>query len=214
MSQAQAQTPPSTTPPSTTPPDAPQPDAPPARETDAAAAVAAATWMQRLDPGPLAELRRMDAGTGAPAFWRLLAWHPDTLGRRLETWMEIIRILALLMPKGDPEGRPWLHKRGRRLGTVLCDGGDPQWSGPEPAFSERRLAQLLATRGPQRIIAVQRAARMLAPRLTAGSGIDTADIALAVLDPDNARRLAEPYYRRLDRAAQSAVDADSKKGAA
>lgn len=35
-------------------------------------------------------------------------------------------------------------------------------------------------------------------------GIDVADIALVLLRPDDGRRLAEPYYRRLDRAEAAA----------
>lgn len=181
-----------------------QPDTPPERETDWEAAATAAAWMQNLAPGPLAELRRMKQGVGAPAFWRLVAKHPHTIGRRTEPWMEIIRILAILTPKGDPAARPRLHVGTRRLGAVLCDGGDPEWSGSEPVYSERRMAQLLTARGSQRAVHLQRAARMLARRMQPGSGVSAGDIALVLLRPNDARRLAEPYYSRLDRAEQAA----------
>lgn len=174
-------------------------------ETPAQAVMAAAAMMRNLDSGPLAELRRMDASTGAPAFWRLAAQHPNTIGGRKthKLWIEIIRIVAILTPKGDPATRSPLHDPNRRLGAVLCDGGSPSWPGggqPRPAFSERRLAQLMAARGPQRAVLLERAARMLAGNRERGSGVDVTDIAWTLLEPDNGRRLAEPYYRRLDRA--------------
>ncbi|MCY3763496.1 MAG: hypothetical protein OXH50_19805, partial [Gemmatimonadetes bacterium] len=134
-----------------------------------AAAIAAAAKLQHLDPGPLAELRRMDSKTGAPAFWRLAASHPGTIGRQdsQDQWMEIIRILAILTPKGrrprslasgeNPELLEPLHNPRRRLGIVLCDGGvpEPHWppkdgGTPKPMLSESRLAKLIAARGQQR----------------------------------------------------------------
>ena len=128
------------------------------------AVLAAAKMMQHLYPGSLAELRRMEKETGTPVFWRLAARHPGAVGRQdMEgRWMEIIRILAILTPKGDPAGRPPLHNSRRRLGEVLCDGGDPNWTGPRPAFSQLRMAQLMAARGTQRGVLLTRAARALA----------------------------------------------------
>ena len=46
------------------------------RESLRKAVCAAAKLMQHLDPGQLAECRRMNGQTGAPAFWRLVAQHP------------------------------------------------------------------------------------------------------------------------------------------
>lgn len=45
-------------------------------------------------------------------------------------WVPILRILALLTPKGEapPERRPLLHNKARPFGRVLCDGGDPGWT--------------------------------------------------------------------------------------
>ena len=187
------------------------------RETPAAAAVAAAAMLQHLEPGPLAELRRMDRETGAPAFWRLAAKHPDTIGRqdKQEQWMEIIRIFAILTPKGDPVQRPPLYDRGRRLGEMLCDGGDPSWpkdgGTPRPMFSEQRLAQLMAARETQRGVLLARAARALARSRVPDSGVNVVDIAMVLLNPEEGRQLAKPYYRRLDRA-ELAVK-ESEKGA-
>ena len=194
------------------------------REIPREAAIQAADKLQHLEPGPLAELRRMENETGAPAFWRLVAKHPDTIGRldRQEQWMEIIRILAILTPKGqrfsgeNPELHEPLHNPRRRLGAVFCDGGDPDPSWPKeggtprPMLSEFRLAKLIAARGQQRAVLLKHAARMVL-RSRQDIGVNVADIALVLLQPANGRRLAEPYYRRLDRAELAAKK--TEKGA-
>lgn len=193
-------------------------------ETHAAAAIDAAAMLQHLGPGPLAELRRMDPETGAPAFWRLVARHPGTIGRRdkQDQWIEIIRILAILTPKGerrpsggDPALPGNLHDSRRRLGAVLCDGGDPSpsWPGeggtPRPMLSEERLAKLMAARGHQRAVLLTHAAQMIV-RSRQDIGVNVSDIALTLLRPADGRRLAEQYYLRLDRAEQAARE--SEKG--
>ena len=183
-----------------------------ALETPDRAAIAAARDLQKLDPGPLAELRRTDGEAGAPWFWRLAARHPETIGRedKQAEWMEIVRILAILTEKGDPERRSSLHDPKRRLGRALCDGGhENDWPGaPRPVLSERRLAQLMAARGPQRAVLLTRAARMLARSRDPKTGIDVADIAWTLLAPDNRRQLAESYYARLDRAERDARNSE------
>ena len=166
------------------------------------AAIAIAYCTQHLAPGPLAELRRLSPN-GAPAFWRLAAQHPATIGgARQADWMQIVRMIAILTPKGDPTKRPPLHGRNRRLGSVLCDGGDPdpEWKGPQPHFSERRLTQLVAARGSQRVALLVRAVRALARTRPPDSRVSVTDLAWAVLRQNDAALLAEPYYRRLDRA--------------
>ena len=172
----------------------------------AQAVLAASSLIQRLEPGPLAELRRMRQGSGAPAFWRLAARHPETIGRlnRQETWMTIVRVVAILTPKGDPVERPKLHDSKRKLGEVLCDGGDPGWTGPRPMFSEHRLAQLMAARGSQRAVLLERAMHAVARSMPYGSRVNLIDVVYALLTPENGRLLAEPYYRRLDRAERDA----------
>ena len=182
------------------------------REAYGDAAKAVAERLRHLEPGPLAELRRMTPGAVAPHFWRLAARHPDTIGRAKveKSWTEILRILAILTPKGDPESRSPLHNPRRRLGEVLCDGGDPDWVGPRPVVSELRLARLLSARGPQRADLLRHAARIIAHGRR-DVGVDVADIAMVLLHPSDGRRLAEPYYRRLDRA--EAAARNSEEGA-
>ena len=164
---------------------------------------AAAKMLQYLSSGQLAELRRMDRNSAAPAFWRLVARHPDTIGdcNRREQWIAIVRILAILTPKGSLDEKPPLHDKTKHLGMVLCDGGNPDWhsecENPKPEFSEQRLAQLIAARGRQRIVLLERAARMLTRSRTV-IGINVVDIMCSVLTHDAVHHLAESYYRRLD----------------
>ena len=73
-------------------------------ETPARAVLAATEMMQHLDPGSLAELRRMEKGRAAPAFWRLAARHPANYwaarkGRNMDAHHSHGRHL-------DAEGRP------------------------------------------------------------------------------------------------------------
>lgn len=187
----------------------------PPEDTPAKAVLAAAERLQHLPPGPLAELRRMTDDEAAPEFWRLAARYPGTIGRpdKEPEWIAIVRILAILTEKGDPRARRPLHARNRNLGAVLCDGGDPNWppsdgGPPRPAFSERRLAQLMAARGSQRAVLLTRAARALARSRNPTSGVNVVEIAYALLKPDNRRQLAEPYYRWLDRAERDAHESE------
>jgi CRISPR system Cascade subunit CasB len=167
-----------------------------------------------LDPGPLADLRRMSFDTdhpGTPMFWRLVNKHQ--LHRQQERWARIIQMMAILTDKGDPEGRTSPHaprseaNGWRGLGHALCDGGDVSWgageSDPRPMLSESRFARLLAAKGKPRHDLLRRAVRALAAKKPGGAPLDCADIAKLLLfadDPNVTRRLANHYYARLDRA--------------
>jgi CRISPR system Cascade subunit CasB len=165
-----------------------------------------------LDPGSLAELRRMEPnGVGTPIFWRLAA----ELGFRVDQtmqWMQIVRILAILIPKSRLSPAVRLHDRSRQFGRVLCDGGDQEWPSdpqkPRPALSEVRFARLLATPAAQRGEAIERIARMLARTRTPEVGINCKDIARLLLQTDDSlslQNLARDYYRRLDPADRNAI---------
>ena len=177
----------------------PEPDPRPEGET----AIAAAGMLKDLAPGPLAALRRMEFPNGAPCFWRLAARYPETIAPSREAdWMTIVKILAILTPKGDPEQRKPLHQARRALGEVLCDGGSPAWpdsNPPRPVLSERRFAQLLASRGEQKRVLFTRAMQAISRTYQSGSGINVVDIAWTVLG-QNPGHIARSYYRRLDRA--------------
>ena len=167
--------------------------------------------LRRLGTGDLAALRRLEDSTASPAFWRLAARHAP-LTAHPEAWAPILRALAILTPKGPPEERSDLHDPKRSFGVALCDGGDPNWPGdgsPRPLVSERRLAQLMAARGPQRTTLMVRAVRALAARRDPRTGVNTGDLAWAFLNPANAGAIAGPYYRRLD-AAQRRAGAEPK----
>ena len=183
-------------------------------ETMADAVRTAATAVQRLDPGGLADLRRAREGRVAPAFWRLASRHPGTIGRTDQEpqWIAILRIIAILTPTGDPAGPAKLHDDRQRLGKVLCDGGNPDWDGGKPAFSEQRLAQLLSARGNQRTVLLTRAARAIARSRAPGSGVNVVDIAVALLRPnDSERQIAKPYYDRLDAAQRTEPTGETAK---
>lgn len=191
----------------------PRDDASTTRETLGDAAVAAAKCVVWLDPGPLAALRRMETGIGAPAFWRLASRHRETIGKAPERWMPVVRMLAILSPPGERDTSVKLHDPNRRLGAVLCDGGDPGWpdspTDPQPVFSEARLAQLMTARGARRVELLESAMRRLARGRRRDSGVNVQDIAKLALYPHdtNLHFLARPYYDRLDRADQRAASA-------
>lgn len=185
-----------------------------------------------LDPGPLAELRRMDTSAdayGAPYFWRLLARYGLAPSKADEPkWAEVVQALAILTPKGRDDAKVSRHctreRKARQtetdgaastrspcrgFGQVLCDGADNAWpddgSNLRPVFSENRLAQLLGS-GDTRADLVRRAARLLAARLPAQAQFDCTDLARLLLypdDPDVGRSIARDYYARFDRASRS-----------
>ncbi|WP_420392367.1 hypothetical protein [Acuticoccus sp.] len=163
-------------------------------------AMSIAGILAQLGSGERASLRRLDEDAAGPAYWRLVARH-EVPAR----WAPLVRALAILTPRAtanDDTERPSLHDPRRKLGTVLCDGGLPDWPGqsPRPVLSERRLAQLLAAREAQRTILLTRAIRAVAVRRDPRLGIDVADLAFAFLRSNDAGAIAGPYYRRLDQA--------------
>jgi CRISPR system Cascade subunit CasB len=161
-----------------------------------------------LDSGPLAELRRLEPNeAGTPMFWRMAAEYGFS-DVELGAWKQIVRIMALLTPRGDRSNEVRLHERTRSLGAVLCDGGDPGWppkgADAAPVLSEKRLARFLATPADQRGESLERIARMLARSRSPKSGVNCTEIAHLLLYPDKTKHLedvARYYYSRLDRAA-------------
>jgi len=163
------------------------------RETSsdvARTALAIAAELARAGPGERADARRMDAG-GSPLFWRMAARHGIARADE-EKWRHITKMLAILTPAGATSS---IHRNGRRLGAVLADGGDASARLDKPAFSETRLARLMAARGIARGHALERAIRALA---RAHPELDVTSLAWAVLNPDPTD-IARAYYARLDR---------------
>ena len=173
--------------------------------------------MNRLGAGPLAELRRMAVdGPGTTDFWHLAGLCGFLEDKQhTDYWMRIVKIMAILTPRGEPAGRPPLHDKSRYLGQVLCDGGHHDWSAASdtPFLSETRLARFLAQRPGQRAEGLERQARALAARRDPQIGINCADIAALLLYPDNEsphlRNLARTYYRRLDSAARKTKEEET-----
>ncbi len=159
-----------------------------------------------LDPGPLADLRRMSlAGrdAGAPYFYRLAAKH-DLPHDQEVAWARIVKLMAILTEKGRDEHKASPHNGWRGLGSALCDGGDANWPAAgetlRPLLSENRLARLLAAKGETRAALLERAIRMLATCKPPRAGVNCADLALLLDDddPEPVRKIARDYYRRLD----------------
>ena len=160
-------------------------------------ALGIAADLLRADAGERAAARRMDAG-GAPLFWRVVARY-GIAPREEEKWRRITKMLALLTPASATQS---LHVDGRLFGAVLADGGDARAHLTQPAFSEQRLARLLAARGPARLEALERAVRALA---RAQPKLDVPSLAWAVLNEDG-RAIARAYYARLDRRSDTPQD--------
>ena len=156
--------------------------------------------MVKLDPGQLARLRRMDPeGPGEGDFWRLAVQHDlrtDSKG------LLFVRLLALLTPKGDPNGHKKLHDKNKPLGEALCYAGYP----------ETRLLNFLALPHSMRGETLERMARWLAAK--GHDGVNCTDIARLLFSDDvsHSRRLAETYYRAKDKA-QSRTDSKEDEAA-
>ena len=168
-----------------------------------AAVMGAARLLQNLHTPLLIQLRGMDPEAGAPAFSRLATWYPDVLGARRREWISLVRILALLTSDKTLVHRHPLHNPHRRLGLALCQGAAPATIDPDrwPVLNERRLAQLVAARGKQRGVLMERAVRTIVRPSRRGNKLNLYDIASMLLDPDakrTGRELAEAYYRALD----------------
>lgn len=164
----------------------------PIRKNLSEAVFALGIHLAQLPPGPLAELRRMEPGDGAGAFWRVYFAPKVALDQQKGdpfAWEWVIHALALLTPTGnDPEKRS-AHDGKIPLGQALHD----------IKVSEARVSQVLEAGLDQRRDYLIRLVRMLARE---GVRFNTTDLARLLLfahdDPrakDNAlRRLAQTYY--------------------
>lgn len=154
------------------------------------AVVGLAAALARSAPGPLAELRRMDPGQGAPAFWQL--YYQLRLDRQTGDdagWEWVAQALALLTPTGRDPAKLSTHDGHVPLGRALHAAG----------VGELRMAAVLNAPLPQRRVALIRLVRMLARDQ---ARLDTRDLARLLLfanadvrNPQNPlRRLAQSYY--------------------
>lgn len=176
--------------------------------------------MLALDTGPLAALRRMTPGPeeiGPAAWWRLAA-QCGFLGQSAQTerWQHVVKIMALLVPKGTLDSGVRLHDGGRPLGAVFCDGGSMEWGkgekGPPPVLSETRLARFLALPPGQHAMALERIIRSLSRTRDPKSGVNCVELASLLLAQNPTRALqniARAYYQRLDSAHFSAKKKDA-----
>ena len=147
-----------------------------------------ASQIARLDAGSAAALRRGPlAGSGAAAFWKLMADHDPGL-RHPETWAPAVQAIAILTGVGGSasDRRESAHDPQHPMGAALFDAG----------LSELRLASLLAARGDLRDELLLRTCRWLA-RDPQHHRFDLRTLArFAVYDADETgRRIARDYYR-------------------
>jgi hypothetical protein len=142
--------------------------------------------MVKLEPGSLARLRRMvPDGAGEGDFWVLAADHP---GLRTDTaGMMLVRLLALLTPKGRPDSGKKLHHGQHAFGAALA----------EAAYPETRLLRFLALPFEARGHALEGMVRWIAAK--GHEGLNATDIACLLFSPDvkHARRLAQTYFDTL-----------------
>ena len=154
-----------------------------------------ASEIARLDAGSAAALRRGPlAGSGAAAFWKLIAGHEPGL-RGADAWAPVVQAIAILTGVGrsaadSPESA---HDPRHPMGAALFGAG----------LSELRLARLLASRGDLRHELLLRTCRRLA-RDPQHRRFDLRTLAWFTVHrgEETDRRIARDYYR-----AQVAADA-------
>ncbi len=172
-----------------------------------AAEVAAA--IARLEPGPLAELRRPAEAHGSITFWRL--YHQLRLPHRPEHWEAAMQAIALLTPTGRDKQKPPAHDRDTVFGAVLFRALNPGLSPREvrerDPSRDQRLIRMLTAPPEARRVMLLRLVRMLA-RDAARFDLRLL-IALFLFDnaDDEKRRLAGDYYAAEAAAARSDKDA-------
>ncbi|SMD12696.1 hypothetical protein [Rhizobium sp. RU36D] len=145
--------------------------------------------MMKLGPSNLARLRRMDVeGPGELEFWRLVR-DTDILGDT--AGMQIVKLLALLAPRGESASRTRFHQLDQPLGKVLA----------EAKFSEKRLASFMALPFERRGEALEVIARVISRDMR--FGVNCVDFALLLFLNEvwPLRRLATAYYVACDRKA-------------
>ena len=159
----------------------------------------------RLDPGPAAALRRGPRnGTGAAAFWKLLAEHDPVGAARNELgWAALIQAVAILTPKGrDAKKRP-AHDDSRSMGQALFEAG----------FSELRLARLLAAALNLRLELAVRVCRRLAAREPSRFNLVTLGYFVLFGGEHTDRRIARDYYRAEAAARRRSQDKETSTDA-
>jgi CRISPR system Cascade subunit CasB len=158
----------------------------------------------RMSPGEVAELRRLEPGRppGA-AFWKCLAFHVEPAGQ-LPTGDGEARWQLILRAVGELHS---LHRRGRRLGRALAAA----------KVSEMRLARLLRADLDGLGASLRAVSHQLA---SAGERVDLADLARLVVTARRGKpkrregavrqHIALDFYRGLRKAAASPSDSNQE----
>ncbi len=164
-----------------------------------------AAEIARLRPGPAAALRRGPlAGAGAAAFWKLTAkYAPNEAAKNEYGWAALIQAIAILTPKGRDPNKKSAHDHRVPMGRALY----------KSAFSELRLARLLAATTDLRRELAVRACRRLAA--TGQNRFDLVTLAYFILfgyDRTD-RRIASHYYRAEATAKRDSQDEENSTDA-
>ena len=156
-----------------------------------------------LDPGSAAALRRGPlAGSGAAAFWKLLADY-GIASNLSEQWAAVVQSIAILTAVGQDAGgiRQSAHDPNRPMGAALYGA----------RVSELRLARLLAAKGNMRRDLVVRVCRRLAHDAEHRRFDLRTLVRFIVFDDERTdRHIARDYYRReREEAASRARDSQT-----
>ncbi len=138
-----------------------------------------------LDPGAAAALRRgpLD-GTGAAAFWKLLARY--STGGAEHKWAALIQAITILTPRGRNPNKLPAHNPKRSMGEAL----------ERAKVSELRLARLLGAPPELRPeLAVRTCRRLAATDFNRFNLVTLGQFLLSGDDKRPARWIARDYYR-------------------
>lgn len=150
--------------------------------------------LAHLDPGAAAALRRGPLeGSGAAAFWKLLAtYDPDGAVQNELGWAALIQAIAILTPKG--QGRRSMKGQGHRSAYGKTPMGEAL---AKAKVSDERLAHLLATKGNQRRETAVRLCRRLASAETPPFNLTTLGHFIVHGTEKTDRRIAREFYYAL-----------------
>lgn len=161
-----------------------------------------------LDPGAAAALRRGPLeGSGAAAFWKLLAtYEPEDAVQNELGWAALIQAIAILTPKGQgsrsAHGKTPMGERRRS-----AHGKTPMGEALVKAkVSDERLAHLLATKGDQRRETAVRLCRRLAATETPPFNLTTLGHFIVHGSEKTDRRIAREFYYALAAAERKAIE--------
>ena len=141
--------------------------------------------LARMQPGPLASLRRgPHKGAGSATFWAVMAKAGAVDERRAPAWRTIVQAVAILTPKGDGD-KPLAQDFKIPFGSALEAAG----------VSELRMMQWLGSRGASRVRMTTRLAQSLAQKGMRQTNLATLAELIVYDEAEASDRIARDYYR-------------------